>query len=78
LQTPSGKELHARTTAETALPVGTRVHWLLLSHQSFPHYRHLNRINVVNFELTIDMTRQLDDELMLLYTMRATSWKTSF
>jgi len=25
LQTPSGKELHARTTAETALPVGTRV-----------------------------------------------------
>lgn len=26
LQTPSGKELHARTTVETALPVGTRVH----------------------------------------------------
>jgi iron(III) transport system ATP-binding protein len=25
LQTPSGKELHARTTAETVLPVGTRV-----------------------------------------------------
>ena len=25
LQTPSGKELHARTTTETALPVGTRV-----------------------------------------------------
>ena len=25
LQTPSGKELHARTTADTALPVGTRV-----------------------------------------------------
>ena len=25
LQTLSGKELHARTTTETALPVGTRV-----------------------------------------------------
>lgn len=26
LETPSGKEIHARTTVETVLPVGTRVH----------------------------------------------------
>jgi len=47
------------------------VYWLLLSKPSkFSPTVIKNRINVVNFELTIDMTRQLDDELMLLYTMR--------
>jgi len=39
LQTPSGKELHARTLADVALPVGTRVELSIASDRIkvFPH-----------------------------------------